>query len=546
MKKILRSSIILAIWMSMICKVYPQKSSEIEGIEITEVLMNENRITTEKDGDEFEFILPTNLKIKTKKKGKVLDRYQIQAGMLIDIAYEIIDTIYVAQKITVLEDQEFSLGGHIGYFDYWADTVAFVGGKKVILAPGVTIQGDEEKNCKCKGYPFKDFQKKPLKYGYSLTIKGKQRPDGVLVAEKVTACNSDLAEAIEKVITETSDRYEGGKLIFKQAQGIYKGNLVANGVTYKLHPSDALQEYVVSVGTKMLPAYLNTDEKDNAEIFKYRFLVIDNNLPEAFSWPNGMVFINTGLLCTLTNEAQLAFVIGRELAHINYHHTAKRLQKVKGKNKVMNGFKSLLTKVPDFVDAYKTKKDSTNADSAVVKNDMEKMLNKYADIIDKGLGKGINRQLLGSLLLVQDRLKPAELIGQYSLAQEAEADEVALSYMYIAGYDVREAPKFWTSLLEKMKKPGFMTNVTKSIKKMIPTDLLDAFKGDIKAKLLAKPIDNMMEKVFTSIFNTPKLTQKRLNRVKGIIQNNYPGYEFYGNQTDPKKYASIIGVLKCQ
>lgn len=545
MKKLLHYLIALIIGVLIKTNCYAQKPNEIEGVEVTEVIINENRITTEKDGDEFEFVLPTNLKVKTKKDKKI-DKTQIQAGMLIDITYEIIDTMYVAQKITILEEQDFFLGGHVGYFDYWADTMAFVGGKKVMLAPGVTIQGDDDKDCKCKGYPFKDFQKKPLKYGYSLTIKGKQRSDGVLLAEKVTACNSNLAEAIDKVINEVADRYEGGKLLFKRAQGIYKGYLIANGVTYKLHSNDALQEYVVSVGTRMLPAYLNTDEKDDAEVFKYRFFVIENDLPEAFSWPNGMVFINTGLLCNLANESQLAFVIGRELAHINYHHTAKRLQKVNNKNKIMNGFKSVLTKMPDIVDSYKTKKDSTGTDSAIVKSGMEKMLNKYADIIDKGLSKGVNRQILGSLLLVQDKLKPAELIGQYSLAQEAEADEVSLSYMYIAGYDVREATRFWTTLLEKMKKPGFMANVAKSIKKMIPTDLLNAFKGDIKEKLLARPIDHIMEKVFTSVFTTPKLTQKRLNRVKGIIQNNYPGYELYGKQANPQKYASIIGILKCQ
>lgn len=544
MKKILSYFITLSISMLTVSSNgYSQKLNEIESLEVTEILLSDNRISTEKDGDEFEFVLSDDLKVKIKK-GKTATKEFIQAGMLIDVAYEVSDTLYIAKKITILEEQELTFGAYTGFFDYLTDSVAYVGGKKVMLLPGVNIQASDDKNCKCKGFPFKDFSTRPLAYGYSLTIKGKQRADGVILAEKITACKNTLTDDIDKVITEVKDRYEGGKLKHKLPQGYYRGYLSSNGVTYKLHSSDALQEYVTAVGEKLLPAYLNTNEKDDAEVFKYRFLVIENDLPEAFSWPNGMIFINSGLLCSITNEAQLAFVIARELAHINYYHTAKRLKEAKKKNAVINGFKKMLTTLPVFVDKYKTSKD--NEDSTVVKNNIEKMLTKYADMLDKGLGSGINRQLIGALILVQDKIKPVELIGQYSQVQEAEADEVALSYMYIAGYDIREALKFWAALLEKIKKPGFKTSVTKSIKKMMPPDLLDAFKGDIKQNLLEKPIEHLVEKIFTSIFTSPKLTQKRLKRIKAIIQNNFPGYELHGKQTNPQRHAAMIAMLKCQ
>jgi hypothetical protein len=46
------------------------------------------------------------------------------------------------------------------------------------------------------------------------------------------------------------------------------------------------------------------------------FGVIENDSPHAFATPGGFVFVTTGLLKKMTNEAQLAPVLGHEIAHV--------------------------------------------------------------------------------------------------------------------------------------------------------------------------------------------------------------------------------------
>jgi hypothetical protein len=534
----------LMVWGSLLSAgdIFCQNVSTMESVEITEMDITAGKFSAEKEDDEFDFYFNDKLKIKTKK-GKTVNKELLHAGMLVDVTYELADTVYQVQKIVVLDEQELSFAGAKGYFDYQSDSIAFVGGKKVMLPPGVVIYGDEDKACKCKGYIFKNFQHKPLTFGYTMTVKGKQRADGVIVAEKVTACKSVPPEAVANAIAAVSEKYNGGKLVYNRALGIYKGHIMASGVKYQLFPKDAVQEYVTSIGNKLLLPYLQNpepSEQEDAEEFKYRFMVVDNEMPEAFSWPNGMVFINTGLLRSIANEAQLAFVIARELAHINYQHTARRLQKAEKLNITLDFVKRVIIKMPQLINKHKT--DTAKADSAAAKTEFERMLTRYADGLDKVLNSK-DRYLLGILLTIKQKIRPLELVGQYTKAQEAEADEVALSYMYIAGFDIREAPKLWDLLLDKMKKPSFKAKVSKEIRKMIPLSFLESFKGDIKTLLISKTAESLICRIFESAFNAPKLTRRRLERVSRIVQANYPDGTFTKIDNGAEKYAEFLNMI---
>lgn len=65
----------------------------------------------------------------------------------------------------------------------------------------------------------------------------------------------------------------------------------------------------------------------------WRFAVV--NAPEAssFSTPGGYVFITTGLLFRLKSEAQLAGILGHEIAHVTRRHLAVELAGKTGKLK---------------------------------------------------------------------------------------------------------------------------------------------------------------------------------------------------------------------
>ncbi len=75
-----------------------------------------------------------------------------------------------------------------------------------------------------------------------------------------------------------------------------------------------LQAWIDSVGKRVL------GNRPVPEKVTYRFLVLRDPMVNAFAFPNGSVYITTGLLALLENEAQLASVLGHETAHVYERH----------------------------------------------------------------------------------------------------------------------------------------------------------------------------------------------------------------------------------
>ncbi|MFN7812730.1 MAG: M48 family metallopeptidase [Planctomycetia bacterium] len=57
----------------------------------------------------------------------------------------------------------------------------------------------------------------------------------------------------------------------------------------------------------------------------YRFHVLADRQVNAFALPGGRVFVTTGMLEFLESEAELAFVLGHEIAHVDQRHAIERL-----------------------------------------------------------------------------------------------------------------------------------------------------------------------------------------------------------------------------
>lgn len=61
--------------------------------------------------------------------------------------------------------------------------------------------------------------------------------------------------------------------------------------------------------------------------FEFKAATILNNALNAFAVPGGYVYVFTGLIMNLNNEAELAGVLGHELAHVTQRHVASRLER---------------------------------------------------------------------------------------------------------------------------------------------------------------------------------------------------------------------------
>ena len=141
----------------------------------------------------------------------------------------------------------------------------------------------------------------------------------------------DAAQSL-KPIGEEEEKAIGGSLaiqVFNRFGGLYE-NL-------------ELQRYITLVGQSLV------DVSDRPDL-DYHFAVVNSEYPNAFATPGGYVFVSVGLLRVLENEAQLAGVLGHEIAHITHKHALKTLER----NKKIAGFGSLtvsmLGQSPDVFD----------------------------------------------------------------------------------------------------------------------------------------------------------------------------------------------------
>jgi predicted Zn-dependent protease len=64
----------------------------------------------------------------------------------------------------------------------------------------------------------------------------------------------------------------------------------------------------------------------------WQFRVVDSREVNAFAVPGGFIYVNRGLIERADNLAQLAGVLGHEIAHVTERHSIKQMQKAQGAN----------------------------------------------------------------------------------------------------------------------------------------------------------------------------------------------------------------------
>jgi predicted Zn-dependent protease len=151
----------------------------------------------------------------------------------------------------------------------------------------------------------------------------------------------------------------------------------------------ALTSYVNEVGQRVARESGRTD-------VQYSFKIVDNDKDiNAFALPGGPIYVNSALLRSADNEAELAGVLGHEIGHVAARHSTEQLTKE-------FGF-SLITQVLLGKDPSAATKAASNIASS-----------------------------LGML--------------KFSRNDEIEADRLSVHYMYRAGYDPNAMMSFLTKL----------------------------------------------------------------------------------------------------
>ncbi len=173
------------------------------------------------------------------------------------------------------------------------------------------------------------------------------------------------------------------------------------------------QDYVNRVGQSLVP---ETSER------RFGFKITSNPMPDARSLSTGTIYVSTGLLSLVDNEAQLAYILSHEIAHIERDHWKQDVLVAKW-----------------IEDATKSQEMKAGIIGAVGGG-------LFGAIGGKGIGNTLSGAMLGAGI-AQFVVKLVDNKSfEWSLAQEDEADKLALSYMLSRNYDVRETQTFYETL----------------------------------------------------------------------------------------------------
>lgn len=165
--------------------------------------------------------------------------------------------------------------------------------------------------------------------------------------------------------------------------------------------------------------------------FKWEFNLIENKQKNAFCLPGGKVIVYTGILELVENDSQLATIISHEIAHALARHGAERMSMgLVAQSVQVIGNQVVKSKYPQHQSTF---------------NKVYGVASQYG------------------------------LILPYSRLHEYEADHIGIELMYKAGYDIKEASKFWQNMQKGTKQKNnafFSTHPTtkdriKNINKII-------------------------------------------------------------------------------
>jgi predicted Zn-dependent protease len=107
-----------------------------------------------------------------------------------------------------------------------------------------------------------------------------------------------------------------------------------------------IKDYTTGIGKYIINTSPMIEKKD---IYPYNFQVINDTIVNAFCTPGGFVYVYTGLMKFIDNEATLAGIVAHEIAHAERRHVTQRLTAYYGVSIllsfIMGGNPSLLASI---------------------------------------------------------------------------------------------------------------------------------------------------------------------------------------------------------
>ncbi len=259
------------------------------------------------------------------------------------------------------------------------------------------------------------------------------KKDDKRVEKQIRRYSETLVKAQDKYAKETDFKedvvFEYRRLLRDHAKMAFTTNTLDaddEKLTYsgdKIPGADTLydnllaQDYVNRVGQSLVP----TTSKN-----RYGFKITSNPMPDARSLSTGTIYVSTGLLSLVDNEAQLSYILAHEIAHVEKDHWEQDVM------------------VAKFIEEETKEQEKKAGIIGAVGGGVLGMFGGRG--VSNALGGVVGGAFLGAGI-AQFIIKLVDNKSfEWSLAQEDEADRLALDYMIERNYDVREVPNFYETL----------------------------------------------------------------------------------------------------
>jgi hypothetical protein len=250
--------------------------------------------------------------------------------------------------------------------------------------------------------------------------------DVVQRAHSERAFHNNIAEPARPTVVHDGDR-------LRLQEGLYDNKMVA--------------DYINRVGQSLVPA-------DSDRLFAFRLMM--SPIPSAETLSTGTIYISTGLVSLLDNEAQLSYVLAHEMAHVQLDHW---------KLKSM-----LLLGADDFERKEGAKRRLLGLG-----------IGALAGAAVGGIsGAGAERTVGMSATGAAIGLSIASMFNNalhldWDTVQENEADAVALKAIGSRRYDVRQVRQLYVNLQQAVKRDqrvglGFISSRRRTAERLANTD----------------------------------------------------------------------------